>query len=235
MFFLRLCASHSFLFLCLFLVGCGGSWQARSLQTEAGGLGIAPSQNLEQGPGARAQATDFPSQNKWGVVQPFGSQGERMAYEFADGYRIGAGDRLAIKVLDQPDLSGEYLVDGSGRLAFPLVERVSVGGLTAEEIERALRAGLKKGFLRNPSVSVQIVGLRPFYILGEVTQSGAFPYHSGMTVQNAIALAGGYSQRAHQGDVILTRKTPNGTKSYKVPVTTALYPGDTVYIRERWF
>ena len=77
--------------------------------------------------------------------------------------------------------------------------------------------------------------MRPVFIMGEVTQSGSFPYQSGMTVQNAIALGGGYTPRADQDDVLLTRKTTEGTNTYKVPLTTQLYPGDIVYVRERWF
>ncbi len=82
---------------------------------------------------------------------------------------------------------------------------------------------------------MQTINLRPFYIMGEVTSSGSFPYQGGLTIQQAIATAGGYSPRADQGAVLLTRRTANGTKTYKVPVTTQVYPGDIVFVRERWF
>ena len=87
---------------------------------------------------------------------------------------------------------------------------------------------------REPS-SVQLLAARPFFILGQVNQAGGFPYQTGMTVQNAIAIAGGYTPRADEGAVLITRKSADGTRTFKVPVTTYVYPGDTIYIRERWF
>ena len=94
---------------------------------------------------------------------------------------------------------------------------------------------LRRGYLRDPKVSAQVTTLRPFYILGEVNTAGSFAYQPGITVQNAIAIAGGYGARADQAKVLLTRKTADGTKTYKVPVTTQIYPGDIIYVRERWF
>jgi polysaccharide biosynthesis/export protein len=94
---------------------------------------------------------------------------------------------------------------------------------------------LKAGYLRDPKVSVQAINLRPFFIMGDVTTGGSFSYQPGMTVQNAIAIAGGYGARADHGLVLLTRRTAKGTATYKVPVTTQVYPGDIVFVRERWF
>ena len=108
-------------------------------------------------------------------------------------------------------------------------------GFNTGQIERLIVSKLKAGFLRDPKVSVQAIALRPFYIMGEVTSGGSFPYQPGMTVQNAIAIAGGYGTRADKTDVMLTRKSATGTNTYKVPVTTQVYPGDIVFVRERWF
>ena len=142
---------------------------------------------------------------------------------------------MSIRVLGQPDLTGNFIVDGAGHISMPLINSIRVAGLNPEQIEQAIAGRLRGGFLRNPSVSVQVTAMRPFYILGEVTQAGSFPYQPGMTAQNATALGGGYSPRANQQDVLLTRKTIEGTNTYKVPVTTQLFPGDIVYVRERWF
>jgi polysaccharide export outer membrane protein len=117
----------------------------------------------------------------------------------------------------------------------PYVQTVSAAGITASELERLIAARLRSGFLRDPKVSVQVTTLRPFYILGEVNTAGSFPYQPGMTVQNAIAIAGGYGPRADQKLVLITRKNAQGTNTFRVPVTTQIYPGDIVYIRERWF
>jgi len=117
----------------------------------------------------------------------------------------------------------------------PYVNSVAVAGMTTGEIERLMITRLQDGFLRDPKVSVQAVNLRPFYIMGEVTTGGSFPYQGGLTVQQAIAIAGGYSARADHGEVLITRRNAKGTLTYKVPVTTQVYPGDIVFIRERWF
>ena len=98
-----------------------------------------------------------------------------------------------------------------------------------------IAAKLRGGYLRNPNVSVQVTTPRPFFILGEVNTAGSFAYQPGMSVQNAVAIAGGYTARADEGAVLITRKNIKGTATYKVPVTTQVYPGDVIYIRERWF
>ena len=117
----------------------------------------------------------------------------------------------------------------------PYVQSVPVAGMNTGQIERLIVQRLKAGYLRDPKVSVQAIALRPFYIMGEVTTGGSFPYQPGMTVQNAIAIAGGYNTRADHGVVLITRKLAKGTSTYKVPVTTQVYPGDIVFVRERWF
>ena len=123
----------------------------------------------------------------------------------------------------------------SGQISMPYVQSVQVAGMTTAQIETARHPTARDGYLRDPQVSVQATSLRPFYILGEVNGSGSFAYQPGMTVQNAVAIAGGYGSRADQGDVLITRKNIKGTTTYKVPVTTQIYPGDVVYVRERWF
>jgi polysaccharide export outer membrane protein len=176
-----------------------------------------------------------PAYNIEGSVQPFGTSGEAAAYEFSQGYRIGSGDRLTIRVLGQPDLTGDYIVDSAGNISMPLVRSLPVAGLSTPEIESIIIDYLRRGFLRDPSVSVQLAIPRPFYILGQVAQAGSFPYRPGLTAQNAIAIAGGYSTRANHNEVLVTRRLLSGTRTYGVPVTTQLHPGDVVYVRERWF
>ena len=182
-----------------------------------------------------ASVTRLPARNGMGAVDPFGSSGKSAAYEYASGYRVGAGDRLTIRVAGEPDLTADYIVDGSGNISMPYVQSLAVAGSSTPRIEAMITERLKSGYLRKPQVSVQVTTARPFYILGEVNTAGNFPYQPGMTVQNAIAVAGGYGARADHRDVLLTRKTAGGTDTYKVPVTTQVYPGDIIYIRERWF
>jgi polysaccharide export outer membrane protein len=219
----------------LALSGCAETWDSNPPAAEAGGMGIAREGMIDQGPQAVASIRSLPSHGPNGPLPPYGSKGEAAAYEYSRGYNIGTGDKLTVKVAGEPELSADYLVDGSGNISMPYVQNLQVAGRTTAEIEGMIASRLRNGYLRDPKVSVQATTLRPFFILGEVTTAGSFGYLPGMTVQNAVAIAGGYSPRADQGEVLVTRRTADGTATYKVPVTTQLYPGDIVYVRERWF
>ena len=217
------------------LSGCAETWESDPPTSAAGGTGIMRDGTIDEGPQAVASVRSLPAHNAKGAVPPYGSKGEAAAYEYSRGYNVGTGDKLTVKVIGEPELSADYLVDGSGNISMPYVQNLHVSGQTTAEIEKMIVARLRNGFLRDPRVSVQATTLRPFFILGEVTTAGSFGYQPGMTVQNAVAIAGGYSARADQGEVLITRRTADGTATYKVPVTTQLYPGDVVYVRERWF
>ncbi len=215
------------------LAGCSKNWD--DVSSPPGGTGVTVAGEVEEGDLAVASVTQLPSRNMRGVVEPYGTKGKTAAYEFSTGYRVGAGDRLTIRVAGEPDLTADYVVDASGSISMPYVQSLHVGGSTTPSIEALITARLRAGYLRNPEVSVQVTTLRPFYIMGEVNTAGSFAYQPGITVQNAIAIAGGYSARADHSKVLLTRKNADGTQTYKVPVTTQIYPGDIVYVRERWF
>ncbi len=219
----------------LLLSACVDQWEANAPSAPPGGTGIMADDTIASGPDAVSSVSQLPSTNQVGAIPPFATQGQAAAYEYGAGYRVGAGDRLSIRVVGEQDITGEYLVDATGVLSLPYVQSVPVAGLNTGQIERLIVQKLRAGYLRDPKVSVQAINLRPFYIMGEVTTGGSFPYQPGITVQNAIAIAGGYGTRADKGVVLLTRRTANGTNTFKVPVTTQVYPGDIVYIRERWF
>ena len=219
----------------LALCGCSETWEQDGPSSPPGGTGLMVDGTIAHGPDAVSSITELPSHSTTGIVAPFGSQGTAASYEYLSGYRVGAGDRLTIRVAGETDISADYLVDGSGDISVPYIQTVHIGGLATPQIEHLITTRLRNGFLRNPKVSVQVTALRPFYILGEVTTSGSFAYQAGITVQNAIAIAGGYSPRADQGAVLITRKNVAGTSTNKVPVTTQIYPGDIIYVRERWF
>lgn len=215
------------------LSGCNRNWEDAA--SPPGGTGIALSGQVKEGDYAVSSVSQLPISSGHGITDPYGTKGKAAAYEYGAGYRIGAGDRLTIRVAGEPDLTADYLVDGSGAISMPYVQNLSVGGLTTPRVEAIITERLKAGYLRDPQVAVQVTTLRPFYILGEVGSAGSFAYQPGITVQNAIAIAGGYGARADHGKVLITRKTSEGTQTYKVPVTTQIYPGDIIYIRERWF
>ena len=217
------------------LGGCAQGWDAAPPMDPPGGTNVLTTGSIATGKQAAAASRVLRPYNADGALPPFASSGEPAAYEYLSGYRVGAGDRLAIRVMGQPELTGAYVVDPAGNLSMPLINTFAVAGLSTREIERLITSKLKNGYLRNPAVSVQPVTLRPFYILGEVRQAGSYPYQPGMTVQNAIAIARGYTERADQRRVLLTRRTEQGTKTFKVPLTTRIFPGDIIYVRERWF
>ena len=224
--------------LCLaasLLSGCVDAWEANAPTSPPGGTGVLVNGTLGQGPDAVSSISQIPLANQQGSLPPFGARGHAAAYEFSSGYRVGSGDKLAIRVAGEPDLTGEFPVDASGAISMPYVQSITVAGMTTPQIEQLVTTKLRGGYLRNPQVSVQATSLRPFYILGEVTTAGAYPYQPGMTIQNAIAIAAGYGARADKGEVLITRRNANGTATFKVPVTTQVYPGDIISVRERWF
>lgn len=150
-------------------------------------------------------------------------------------YTLASGDRLRVIVFGQDGLSNSYSIDGGGSISMPLIGIVPAKGATTTQLERAIEARLRNGYLREPRVSVEIEAYRPFFILGEITTAGQYPYINGMTVQNAIAVAGGFSPRAARTDVDLTRIIDGRAITMAAPLNTAVYPGDTITVRERWF
>lgn len=159
----------------------------------------------------------------------------RTADNTVPDYRVGAGDRLKVVVFGEEDLSGEFNVDARGYLSLPLIPGTPVAGLTTREVERAIGNRLQPEFLKNPRVSVEVVNYRPIYVLGEVRSPGSYPYVSGMTVINAVALAGGYTYRARKSGVRILRAGDAKGKKEQAREVTRLNPGDVVEVPERFF
>lgn len=150
-------------------------------------------------------------------------------------YTLASGDRIRIIVFGQDALSNSFGVNGSGMISMPLIGNVSIVGMTTTEAERAIEARLRAGFLRDPQVSIEVEAYRPFFVLGEVTTAGQYPFINGMTVQKAIAVAGGFTPRADRGLADITRMI-NGTQiTARVPLAYPLRPGDTITVEERFF
>ena len=149
-------------------------------------------------------------------------------------YRLGAGDRVRIVVFGQQDLTGEYTIDGQGNLAFPLINQVQAGGMTGEQLAKTIEKGLSPDYLQNPNVSVEVIGYRPFYIVGEVQRPGSYPYVNGMAVINAVALAGGFTYRAREENFWI-RRANGGMDKMAAGPATPVFPGDVITVRERYF
>ena len=155
--------------------------------------------------------------------------------ELKKPYTLDAGDRMRITVFGQQDLTNTYSVDKSGYIAFPLIGSVLARGRTPKQVEANIAKKLRSGFLRDPDVSTQIDLYRPFFIMGEVNTGGQYTYVPGMTVQNAVAIAGGFSPRAEQANSDVTRQVNGNVMTGRVRISDPILPGDTIYIRERLF
>ena len=173
-----------------------------------------------------------------GVVGPLREQGTLVPHESITPrgpYLLDTGDRLRVVVFGQEGLTNSYAVDSSGHIAMPLIGAVQAAGRSTEVLGREIAAQLRGGYIRDPSVSVEIETYRPFFIMGEVTAGGQFPFVNGMTVQNAIAIAGGFTPRANRWSIEVTRKVDGQLYRADVPLTHQMVPGDTIVVRERWF
>jgi polysaccharide biosynthesis/export protein len=151
------------------------------------------------------------------------------------GYRLDAGDRLRVVVYGQEDLTNTYAIDAGGAIMMPLIGPVPARGRTTVVLAAEISAKLRNGYIRDPSVAVEIVSYRPFFILGEVASPGQYPYVPNMSVEIAVAIAGGFSPRALRDHVTLTHNDGSGSARIEVPLGTAVSPGDTVLVGDRWF
>jgi polysaccharide export outer membrane protein len=159
-----------------------------------------------------------------------------VAVTFEDGpYTLDSGDKLRVVVFGQDTLSNNYTVDAQGAVTLPLIGAVEARGLTTSQLGGAIAGRLKQSFIRDPSVAVEIETYRPFFVLGEVTFPGQYPYVPNMTVENAIAIAGGFTPRASRDKATVTRKVQGVATRTALPLRYPLRPGDTVEVSERWF
>jgi polysaccharide biosynthesis/export protein len=150
-------------------------------------------------------------------------------------YHLDAGDRLRVVVFGQDGLTNTYLISAGGTITMPLIGPVPARGRTPQGLAADIGARLRKGFIREPSVAVEVEAYRPFFILGEVQAPGQYPYVPNMTAESAVAIAGGFSPRARKDSVTLTHADASGTSRTTVPPGTPISPGDTVLVGERWF
>ncbi|CAN7253940.1 polysaccharide biosynthesis/export family protein [Neorhizobium sp. LjRoot104] len=150
-------------------------------------------------------------------------------------YRLDSGDRLRVSVFEQPGLTNTYTVDQAGYIAFPLIGQVAARGQTLPALEGSIASRLKQGYLRDPDVTAEIDRYRPVFVMGEVGRPGQYSYVPGMTAQNAIAIAGGFTSRGNQRDVDVTRKINGQVITGRTVISSTVLAGDTIYVRERLF
>jgi polysaccharide biosynthesis/export protein len=150
-------------------------------------------------------------------------------------YTLDTGDKLRVVVFGQDGLSNSYVVDASGAITMPLIKAVPARGSTTTALARAVAERLRQGFVREPHVAIEVEAYRPFFILGEVTAPGQYAYVPQMTVEKAVAVAGGFTPRAYRWDIEIERPVAGGVVRQAVPPIERVRPGDTIVVRERWF
>jgi len=149
-------------------------------------------------------------------------------------YRLGAADKIRVTVFNEPTLSGDFLVNSDGTVAVPLIGNVPAVGRTAVDLQQAIEVRFADGYLKEPRVVVEVLTYRPFYIYGEVTKPGEYPYSSGLSVLKAVALAQGFTYRADQRKIFLKRSN-SAEKELRVGADELIQPGDTIRVAERFF
>lgn len=154
---------------------------------------------------------------------------------------LGAGDKFDLSVYGEPGLSGEFTVSSEGTINYPFLGRLSVEGKTCAELEDELIKGLGDGYLKRPNVRCSITeyNSKRIFIFGEVGSPGSFPYRSNITIIEAMALAGGFAERADSNRTKLSRVIRGTEIQVQVPVqeivegrsqNIKLLPGDIVYV-----
>jgi polysaccharide biosynthesis/export protein len=191
-------------------------------------------------PAASASAPDLDNLAYAKPVAPLATRAQvppTSAAAFAEEtpYTLDTGDKLRVVVFGQDGLSSSYVVDAGGAITMPLIKAVPARGLTTVALARAVADRLRQGFVREPHVAIEVEAYRPFFILGEVTAPGQYAYVPQMTVEKAVAVAGGFTPRAYRYDAEASRSQSGVTARQKVPLIAPVRPGDTVTIAERWF
>ena len=151
-------------------------------------------------------------------------------------YRLGPSDQMRVIVFGQKEMTNTYQVDSTGRISIPLVGSLKVFGRTTRQVERIIVSRLQQANIVNdPQVSIEVTAYRPYFIQGEVTRSGNFPFQVGLTFEKAIASAGGFSIHANKRYFVVSRMIGDKIEKYKVTPDHLVHPGDSITVEERWF
>jgi len=170
------------------------------------------------------------------VAAPAFAAEEPAASRVIPEYHLGANDKIRVITFGEESLTGEFFIGGSGKVSLPLIGEVQAAGLSVSQFQKEVEEALKAGeFLKDPHISVEVLTYRPFYILGEVTKPGEYPYSNGLTVMNAVATANGFTYRANTKRVFIKRADSNTEQEFPLTSTIPVAPGDTIRIAERFF
>ncbi|HZR35122.1 MAG TPA: polysaccharide biosynthesis/export family protein [Nevskia sp.] len=150
-------------------------------------------------------------------------------------YRLAAGDSVQVSVYGEPDLSVRVLIDPAGKINYPFLGQVVAAGRTAPQLAAVIAAGLRNGYLVNPDVRVSVAEYRPIYISGQVRRPASYPFTLGLTLQQALALAGGMTDYASPGNIFVQHENAPKTARVRLSMDSQLLPGDTIIVEERTF
>jgi polysaccharide biosynthesis/export protein len=150
-------------------------------------------------------------------------------------YVLRPNDQIRVQVYNEPNISGDYKIDGGGTVSIPLAGRLRAAGLTTAQLERSIVLHVDGSLLKDPHVNVQVSTFSPFFVRGEVKQPGQFQYMPGLTVGDAVAMAGGYTYRADESAAFVRRSGGAQEEVRTLSFDTPISPGDNIRIPERYF
>jgi len=152
-------------------------------------------------------------------------------------YVLGADDKVHITVFGEDHLTGDYTVTSGGVISFPLIGNIPAAGRNLNTVQEEIRSKLATGYLRDPKVALEVATFRSLYVLGEVNKPGEYPFRTNLTLEQAVAAAGGFTYRANKNKIYVRHvgdRTPSKVSVNKDQVIV-LQPGDTVSVAERFF
>ena len=150
-------------------------------------------------------------------------------------YKLGPGDQIIITVFGEDDLSMNFRLNDTGTLNYPFLGELKIEGLGVAELEQLITEGLKGPYLINPEVTVSIGEYRPFFVHGEVERPGGIPYQPGLTLEKAVALAGGFTERASRSKIEVIRANDSTATAQRIKLSGPVFPGDVITVRQSFF
>lgn len=158
-----------------------------------------------------------------------------LAQAVDSNYKLGPGDHITITVFGEEDLSMDFYLNDNGRLNYPFLGEIVVEGLTLAELEQLITSGLNESYVLNPAVTVSIAEYRPFFLNGEVRNPGGIPYQPRLTVERAIALGGGFTERASRSKIEVIRAGDPTHQPVRVKLSDPVFPGDIITVKQSFF
>jgi protein involved in polysaccharide export with SLBB domain len=184
---------------------------------------------------AQPSAAPYSPGSQYGMPQRLLASASNAPLAGEGGYTLGLGDKVRVTVYDEPDLTGEYQVDGNGAIRLPLIGTLRASGYTAAGLEAEIRNALSPGYIKNPRINVEITIYRPIYVVGAVTKPGQYTYVNDMTLLNAVALAGGFTDQAVESTVYVRHEGEADEQPISTSLSLLIRPGDTVRVKTTLF